>query len=54
MRVKGLHVSKRFKEIKFDGISGKLDSNLLPYTMTHKIFETNFSFLGKLGTAGKV
>ena len=26
MRVKGLHVSKRFKEIKFDGISGKLDS----------------------------
>ena len=35
--MKGLRVTKSFKQIKFEGIQGEL----FPGTITHKVFETN-------------
>ena len=43
--MKDFRVTKNVKEIKFEGVWGKLESNkLFPKTITHKIFETKFSF----------
>ena len=42
----GPRVTKNAKEIKFEGAWGELESKF-PETITHKIFETNSSFLVK-------
>ena len=44
--MKGLRVTKNVKEIKFEGVYGELESKKkkFPENITHKIFETNFSF----------
>ena len=42
--MKGLQVTKNVKEIKFEGVWGKLESKKFPETVTRKIFETNSSF----------
>ena len=42
------------KEIKYEGIWGDLESKKrFPETITHKIFETNFSFHVNEHTTGK-
>ena len=43
--MKGLRVTKNVKEIKFEGVWGKLESKKrFPETITHKIFDTNSGF----------
>ena len=43
--MKGLRVTKNVKELKFQGVSGELESKKkFPETITDKIFETNSSF----------
>ena len=53
--MKILRVTKTFKEIKFEGTSGKLEGKKkFLETVTHKISEANFSFHVKERTTGKV
>ena len=43
--VKGLGITKIVKEIRVEGVWGKLKAKkMFPDTSIHKIFETNFSF----------
>ena len=41
--MKGLRVTKNVKAIKFEGVWGELQSKKFPETITHKVFDTNFS-----------
>ena len=53
--MKSLRITKIIKQIRFEGVWGKLESRKgFPETIIHKIFETNSSFCGKECTTGKV
>ena len=44
--VKSLRVAKNVKEVNFEAVWVKLEPNKITETITHKVFETNSSFMG--------
>ena len=44
--VKSLRVTKNVKEVNFEAVWVKLEPNKITETITHRVFETNSSFMG--------